>query len=364
MAEALTEAAVREALKAVKDPEVAKDLIQMNMIKRVAVDGGTVTVDVELTTPACPLRAEVEQSVRDAVARLPGVKKVELNLSARVVGRVVQTNNRRLPGVKNIIAVASGKGGVGKSTVAVNLALALQQWGTRVGLLDADIYGPSVPQMLGRPETPAGMQSGQKIIPAVHYGMRVMSVGFFVEREGAVVWRGPMVHKLLQQFMEDVDWGELDYLLVDLPPGTGDAQLSLSQLIPLTGAVMVTTPQEVAVIDVVRGISMFQKVEVPILGVIENMSYYVCPECGHHDEIFSRGGGRRLAEEARAPFLGEVPIATRVREGGDFGMPIVISEPDGEHARIFRDIASKVAGRISTIHMSGPRRVAGLVAIT
>jgi len=364
MAEALTEAAVREALKAVKDPEVAKDLIQMNMIKRVAVDGGTVTVDVELTTPACPLRAEVEQSVRDAVARLPGVKKVELNLSARVVGRVVQTNNRRLPGVKNIIAVASGKGGVGKSTVAVNLALALQQWGTRVGLLDADIYGPSVPQMLGRPETPAGMQSGQKIIPAVHYGMRVMSVGFFVEREGAVVWRGPMVHKLLQQFMEDVDWGELDYLLVDLPPGTGDAQLSLSQLIPLTGAVMVTTPQEVAVIDVVRGISMFQKVEVPILGIVENMSYYVCPQCGHHDEIFSRGGGRRLAEEVKAPFLGEVPINTKVRQGGDAGVPIVIGKPDSEHAKIFMELASRVAARISVIHMSGRRRIAGLVAIT
>src|SRR5262245_13507676 len=364
MAEALTEAAVREVLKTVKDPEVPKDLLQMNMIKKVAVDGGTVAIDLELTTPACPLRAEVESRVREAVAGLPGVREVKLSTSARVVGRVVQTNNRRLPGVKNIIAVASGKGGVGKSTVAVNLALALSKWGTHVGVLEADLYGPPLPQVLGRAEAPAGMKTGNKIIPAVHYGMKVISVGFFVERQGAVVWRGPMVHKLLQQFMEDVDWGDLDYLIVDLPPGTGDAQLSLSQLIPLTGAVMVTTPQEVAVIDVVRGISMFHKVEVPILGVIENMSYYVCPKCGHHDEIFARGGGRRLADEAKAPFLGEVPIDGRVRQGGDAGVPIVIGQPDGEHAKIFMHIASLVAARISTIHMSGPRRVAGLVAIT
>jgi ATP-binding protein involved in chromosome partitioning len=364
MADALTPDAVKTVLKGVQDPEVAKSLIEMKMVKGVAVDGGAVTVDIELTTPACPLKAEVESRVRDAVGKMPGVKNVKINTTAQVVGRVVQPNNPRMPGVKNIIAVASGKGGVGKSTMAVNLALALAKWGTRVGILDADIYGPSIPQMMGQAEVPAGMQVGQKIVPGVHHGLKVMSVGFFVEREGAVVWRGPMVHKLLQQFLEDVDWGELDYLVVDLPPGTGDAQLSLSQLIPITGAVMVTTPQEVAVIDVVRGISMFQKVEVPILGIVENMSYYVCPQCGHHDEIFSRGGGRRLAEEVKAPFLGEVPINTKVRQGGDAGVPIVIGKPDSEHAKIFMELASRVAARISVIHMSGRRRIAGLVAIT
>jgi ATP-binding protein involved in chromosome partitioning len=338
----------------------------MKMVKGVAVDAasGIVTVDLELTTPACPLRAEVESRVRNAISKLPGVKTVKLNTTAKVVGRVVQPNNPRMPGVANIIAVASGKGGVGKSTVAVNLALALSRWGTRVGILDADIYGPSVPQMMGEAQVPAGMETGKKIVPGVHHGIKVMSVGFFVEREGAVIWRGPMVHKLLQQFLEDVEWGELDYLIVDLPPGTGDAQLSLSQLIPLTGAVMVTTPQEVAVIDVVRGISMFQRVEVPILGIVENMSYYDCPKCGHHEEIFSHGGGRRLAEEVKAPFLGEVPIETRVRQGGDAGVPIVVGQPDSPHARIFMELASRVAGRISTIHMSGRRRIAGLVAIS
>jgi ATP-binding protein involved in chromosome partitioning len=366
MADALTVQTVRDLLKTVKDPEVPKDLVDMRMVKDVRVDGGVVAVDIELTTPACPLRAEVESRVRQAVAGMPGVTEVKVNLSARVVGRIVQPNNPRLPGVKNIIAVASGKGGVGKSTVSVNLALALGRFGTRVGILDADIYGPSVPQMMGQAEVPAGLAAGQgqKIIPGVHHGLKVISVGFFVEREGAVVWRGPMVHKLLQQFMEDVDWGELDYLIVDLPPGTGDAQLSLSQLIPLTGAVMVTTPQEVAVIDVVRGVSMFHKVEVPILGIIENMSYYLCPQCGHHDEIFARGGGRRLAEEVKAPFLGEIPIDTRVRQGGDAGVPIVVGRPDSEHARLFMELASKVAGRVSTIHLSGPRRAAGLVAIS
>jgi ATP-binding protein involved in chromosome partitioning len=248
--------------------------------------------------------------------------------------------------------------------VATNLALALRSYGCSVGLLDADIYGPSVPTMLGEPEIPAGNKAGNRITPAVHYGVKVISVGFFVDRDGAVVWRGPMIHKLLQQFIEDVEWGELDYLVIDLPPGTGDAQLSLSQLIPVSGAVIVTTPQEVALIDVVKAISMFKKVEIPILGIIENMSYYKCPACGHHDDIFSHGGGKSLAAEIAAPLLGELPLHAQVRHGGDAGRPVVVGAPESEHAGIFKKIATLVAGEIAK--RNGPtgstgRRASGLV---
>jgi len=235
-----------------------------------------------------------------------------------------------------------------------------------VGLLDADVYGPSVPTMLGEPDVPPGQQPGQKITPSVHWGIKVISVGFFVERDGAVVWRGPMIHKLLQQFVEDVDWGPLDYLVIDLPPGTGDAQLSLSQLIPVTGSVVVTTPQEIALIDVVKAVSMFKKVEIPILGVVENMSYYTCPACGHHDEIFARGGGKKLAQELGTIFLGEVPIDAKVRHGGDSGRPVVVGAPESEHAKIFMTLAAKVAGEIAKINGPGGgtgRRAAGLVQI-
>jgi ATP-binding protein involved in chromosome partitioning len=232
-----------------------------------------------------------------------------------------------------------------------------------VGLLDADVFGPSIPQMLGTPQRPAGGTAQKKIGPALYYDMPVISIGFFVERADAVVWRGPMVHKLLQQFMEDVDWGELDYLVMDLPPGTGDVQLSLSQLVPIHGAVMVTTPQEVAVIDVVKGISMFKKVEIPILGVIENMAYYVCPKCGHEEEIFSRGGGKRLAEQEQTAFLGEIPIHSRVRAAGDAGIPVIVGSPESEHARIFMDIAARVAGRLVSNILAGPRRSSSLVMI-
>jgi ATP-binding protein involved in chromosome partitioning len=289
--------------------------------------------------------------------------KVRLESSVKVASLPPPGDKNRLVGVKNVIAVASGKGGVGKSTVATNLALALKRWGANVGLLDADVFGPSVPQMLGTPSVPAGGTPDKRIAPAVYFDMKVMSVAFFNEKNDAGVWRGPMVHKLLQQFMEDVDWGELDYLVIDLPPGTGDVQLSLSQLIPITGAVMVTTPQEVAVIDVIKGISMFKKVEVPILGVVENMAYYVCPGCGHHDEIFARGGGRKLAEQVQTEFLGEIPIDAKVRFGGDTGLPIVIGVPESEHAKIFMDLAARAAARIASHVLSGPRRVASLVTI-
>jgi ATP-binding protein involved in chromosome partitioning len=232
--------------------------------------------------------------------------------------------------------------------------------------MDADVYGPSVPTMLGPPDAPAGMKPGNKIQPAIHWGIRAISVGMFVERENAVVWRGPMIHKLLQQFVDDVEWGKIDYLVVDLPPGTGDAQLSLSQLIPVTGAVIVTTPQEIALIDVVKAVSMFKKVEIPILGVVENMSYYVCPACGHHDEIFARGGGQLLAKELTTQFLGEVPIDSKVRHGGDSGRPVVVGAPESEHAKIFMQIAAKVAGEI--VKLNGPtggtgKRAPGLIQI-
>ena len=358
-----TEVAIRQALAGVVEPLLCRDLESLQMVKQIAVAGGEVTVHLLLPTPAYLFRDELAQAIRLAVAKLPGVTGVKSELSAQVVKRSNRPDTGRASAVKNIIAVAAGKGGVGKSTVATNLALALHAWGAKVGILDADVYGPSVPTMLGEPEVPASAKSGAKIQPAVHWGIQVMSIGFFAGKEDAVVWRGPMIHKLLQQFLEDVEWGDLDYLVVDLPPGTGDAQLSLSQLIPITGAVMVTTPQEVALIDVVRAVAMFKKVEIPVLGVVENMAYYVCPGCGHHDEIFDRGGGRRLAEQLGVTFFGEVPIDSKVRFGGDSGRPVVVSAPASEHGRIFMEIAAKVAGRIVVMTHGAPKRPAGLSMI-
>jgi ATP-binding protein involved in chromosome partitioning len=324
------------------------------MVKDLAVDGGRVRVTIELTTPACPSKDVIRASVQAAVGRLPGVSTVDVTLTAAVLPRLTVNQNARLPGVKNIIAVAAGKGGVGKSTVTTNLAAALAVSGAKVGILDADIYGPSIPQMMGEPEVPASVDTANKITPATHHGLSVISVGFFVERGGAVIWRGPMVHKLLQQFLEDVEWGTLDYLLVDLPPGTGDAQLSLSQLIPITGAVMVTTPQEVSVIDVEKAMAMWKRVEVPVLGVVENMSYYVCPTCAHQDEIFSRGGGRKLAEREKVPFLGEVPLVSAVRGAGDQGKPAVLAMPESPVAATFLGIARQVACALSVRNFPEP----------
>lgn len=353
---------VRSALKEVIEPAVGRDIVSLGMVKKIEVDRGFAYVTVELPTPVYRDRQGLEQKVTEAAKKAPGIKDARVIISVNVpLG--TRGAATRLPTVRNVIAVAAGKGGVGKSTVATNLALALRQHGARVGLLDADIYGPSVPTMLGEPEVPPETRTGNKIGPALHFGIEVISVGFFTERGGAVVWRGPMVHKLLQQFLEDVEWGELDYLVVDLPPGTGDAQLSLSQLIPITGAVIVTTPQEIALIDVEKAIGMFKKVEVPVLGVIENMSYYICPTCGHHDEIFARGGGKKLAETLSVPFLGEVPLDRRVRYGGDIGRPIVIGAPESEHAQIFMEAAQRIAEGVLKMVLSGPRRPAGLVQI-
>ena len=324
------------------------------MVGGVTVDGGRVAIDIELTTPACPSKDAISASIRDAVGKLPGVASVEVRLGAKVVGRPNHPSNPRLPGVKNIIAVAAGKGGVGKSTVSTNLAAALSSLGAQVGIMDADVYGPSIPLMLGPPEEPAGTEAGNRIVPAIHYDMKVISIGFFVERGGAVIWRGPMVHKLLQQFIEDVEWGELDYLVVDLPPGTGDAQLSLSQLLPITGALMVTTPQEVSVIDVEKALGMWKRVEVPVLGLVENMSGFVCPSCGHHEEIFLRGGGRKLAQREGIPFLGEIPLEVAVSRGGDSGMPVVLSNPESPVAKSFVKIATDVACALSVRNIPEP----------
>jgi ATP-binding protein involved in chromosome partitioning len=341
-------------LSTVHDPALKIDFVTAGMVKDVTADGGRVRVAIEITTPACPSREAIVASIQTAVGRLPGVTAVDVPLNAAVLPRPTQQQSPRLPGVKNIIAVAAGKGGVGKSTVTTNLAAALAVSGAQVGILDADIYGPSIPQMMGTPEVPASVDTANKITPATHHGLRVISVGFFVERGGAVIWRGPMVHKLLQQFLEDVDWGTLDYLVVDLPPGTGDAQLSLSQLIPITGAVMVTTPQEVSIIDVEKAMAMWKRVEVPVLGVVENMSHYVCPSCGHHDEIFSRGGGRKLADREKVPFLGEVPLVTAVRNAGDHGKPMLLAEPGSAVAASFLAIARRVACALSVRNMPEP----------
>jgi ATP-binding protein involved in chromosome partitioning len=321
------------------------------MVTSVTVEGGTIRVGIRLTTPACPSRQAIATAVVEAVGKKTG-SPVEVTFSSEVAR--AQAPRERLHGVRNIIAVAAGKGGVGKSTVATNLAAALKQQGATVGLLDADVFGPSIPQMMGNPEVPPDVDVGQRIKPGIHHGIHVVSVGFFVERGAAVIWRGPMVHKLLQQFLEDVDWGELDYLVVDLPPGTGDTQLSLSQLIPITGAVMVTTPQEVSVLDVEKALSMWKKVNVPVLGVIENMSYYLCPSCGHHEEIFSHGGGRKLAEREGLRFLGEIPLLSGVRGGGDAGKPLVLAEPTSPVAQTFVSIAQQVACALSVRNLPEP----------
>jgi ATP-binding protein involved in chromosome partitioning len=360
----LTPDSAKQALAAVIDPALGKDVIKLRIVSNVEVQGSDALVTVDLPTHAYPqaMRRELTSRI-EAALRERGATRVTVMPRVVTAYQPPPSEKALLPGVKNVIAVAAGKGGVGKSTVATNLALALRAHGASVGLLDADVFGPSVPQMLGPAEVPPSGAPDQKIIPAVHHGLKVISIGFFTNKEEAVVWRGPMVHRLLQQFLGEVAWGDLDYLVCDLPPGTGDVQLSLSQLIPVTGAIMVTTPQEVAIIDVVRAIAMFQKVEIPVLGVVENMSFYRCPSCGHHDEIFAHGGGKRLAGEIQTDFLGEIPIDTRIRFGGDSGVPVVVSAPDSEHATRFLDIASRAALKIADRVLSQPKRSPRLAVI-
>jgi len=340
----------------VKDPALGRSLAGAEMLREVTFADGKARVEIRLTTPLCPSRDEIRASVEAAAMHVAGVKGVDVAFTAEVARKLGPTRER-LPGVRNIIAVAAGKGGVGKSTVATNLAVALSAQGARVGILDADVFGPSIPQMMGQPQVAAEIRDEHTIVPGVHHGIKVLSVGFFVDRGAAVIWRGPMIHKLLTQFVEDVDWGELDYLVVDLPPGTGDTQLSLSQLVPVTGAVMVTTPQEMSIIDVEKALSMWKKVEVPVLGIIENMSYFACPQCGHHEEIFARGGGRRLAEREGLTFLGEIPVVSAVRSGGDDGKPITLAEPDSAVGKAFATIAGRVACALSVRNLPDPGTV-------
>ena len=357
---------VNAVLANIEDPGIRrKDLLKHRIVSNVEVKGDKVSIAIEYPSDAYTeaLRAELRKSIETGL-KSEGAKKVSFEEKVVTAYQPAPSDKALLPGVKNIIAVAAGKGGVGKSTVATNIALALKSFGAKVGILDADVFGPSLPTMLGEAEKPPGAAEGEKIVPAIHHGIKVISVGFFTDPKEAVVWRGPMVHKLLQQFLGDVLWGDLDYLICDLPPGTGDVQLSLSQLIPISGAVMVTTPQEVSLIDVVKGISMFEKVEIPLLGVVENMSYYECSKCGNHDEIFSHGGGKRLAKEIDVTFLGELPLDARIRFGGDTGVPIVASAPESDFADRFRSIASMAALELAGRVLAQPKRVKRLAIIS
>ena len=356
MSAPVTEADVLAALRPIVDPDFGKSIVDLGFVKQLRIDGGRVAFTIELTTPACPVKAEFERAARERVAALPGVASVDVTMSANTRGRTAASASPQaiaLPGVRNTIAVASGKGGVGKSTTAVNLALALRESGARVGLMDADVYGPSLPLLTGVHGRPHS--ADKRIFPLEGYGLKLMSMGFFVTESSPVIWRGPMVHGLIRQFLTDVEWGELDYLVVDLPPGTGDAALTLTQQAPLSGAVIVTTANELSTIDARKGLKMFEKVNVPVLGVIENMSYFVPPDLPDRKYyIFGRGGGKKIAEELGVPFLGELPIDPRVVEGGDAGKPILVHAPESEIAQAFRALAGTIARELAVLATDAP----------
>ena len=339
----ITNQAVMAALSKVQEPELHRDLVTLNMIRDVKIDGDNVSLTVMLTTPACPLRSQIEREVREAVAAIPGVASVQVKLDATVPTDGRARGLLELP-IRNAIAVASGKGGVGKSTVAVNMAVVLAQSGAKVGLLDADIYGPNLPTMMGVDQLPNPKKD--KLVPAEVYGVKLMSIGFLVKADQPLIWRGPMLHSTIRQFLTDVDWGELDYLVIDLPPGTGDAALSLAQSLPLSGGVIVTLPQQVSLDDARRGLEMFRQLDVEVFGVVENMSYLELPD-GTRMDIFGTGGGERLAAEAGVAFIGSVPMDPSVRMGGDSGKPVVLSQPDSAVAKAFRQITEQIAARIS-----------------
>jgi ATP-binding protein involved in chromosome partitioning len=340
---------VTAALSKVNDPELHKDLVTLGMVKDVRVDGAVCKLTIELTTPACPLKDKIQSDI-DAALKPLGLTTVDITWGAQVrSGRATLSAGDFLPQVKNVLLVGSGKGGVGKSTVAANLACALQRLGAKTGLLDADIYGPSIPTMFGTLEKPAMAANGKQLMPVKAFGLELMSIGFLVDPNEAVVWRGPMLASAVQQFMRDVAWSELDYLIVDLPPGTGDVQLTLSQTLKVSGALVVTTPQTVALADVVRAKSMFDKVNIPVVGLVENMSGFVCDKCDTLHQIFDRGGGERAATAMSVPFLGELPLVTQVREAGDAGIPIVERAPESVGGKAFMQLAGRVADRISVL---------------
>jgi ATP-binding protein involved in chromosome partitioning len=343
----MDEAAVRDALSGVEDPDLGDDIVSLGLVNDVTIEDGTVHVDLALGAPYSPTETNIAGRVREALSD----SGLEVDLSASVDRG--DPDERVLPTVKNIVAVASGKGGVGKSTVSVNLAAGLAERGARVGLFDADIYGPNVPRMLGADEGPR-VTEDETMIPPVKYGMKVMSIDFLTGEDSPVIWRGPMVDKYITQLWEVVEWGTLDYMIVDLPPGTGDAQLSILQSVPVSGAVVVTTPQEVAVDDARKAMRMFGKFETPVLGVVENMSGFVCPDCGNEHDIFGRGGGEEFAEEADMPFLGDLPLDPRVREGGDDGKPVVLE--DGETGEKFREFVGATANMQGIVHRNRAAR--------
>jgi ATP-binding protein involved in chromosome partitioning len=342
----LTDTAVADALKSVVDPNTGKDFVSTKQLRNLKVEGGDVSFDVELGYPAKSQIPALRKALIAAVRTLPGVENVSANLSSKIIAHAVQRGVQLLPTIKNVIAVASGKGGVGKSTTAVNLALALAAEGARVGILDADIYGPSQPMMMGiegRPES----SDGKSMEPMENFGVQVMSIGFLVDTDNPMIWRGPMATQALEQLLRQTNWNDLDYLIVDMPPGTGDIQLTLSQRVPLTGAVIVTTPQDIALLDAKKGLKMFEKVGVPILGIVENMAVYVCPNCNHTEHIFGADGGKKMAAEYGVDYLGALPLNLAIREQADAGRPTVVSDADGEIAAIYKTVARQVAVKIA-----------------
>jgi ATP-binding protein involved in chromosome partitioning len=349
-----SEAEVLKALSGVKDPELGKDVVSLHMVEGIKIERGKVTFTLNLTTPACPLRTRLEESAKSAVASLPGVREVEMKTGSKVFATRDYEAAEMLKGVKNIVAVASGKGGVGKSTVAVNLSVALAATGAKVGILDADVYGPNIPLMMG--VTSAPQVKDGKVVPPEAYGVKVASMGFFYSEETPVIWRGPLVAGAVRQLLTQVDWGELDYLVCDLPPGTGDSALTLAQTVPLGGVLIVTTPQEAALNIAAKALAMFKRLNVPILGVVENMSYFVCPHCGERTAIFSSGGGKRIAAERGVDFLGEIPLGVAIREQSDKGVPVVQALPDSPEALVYKELAFRVAGMISIFAFARQRK--------
>ena len=344
----VTQEQVLDALRVVRDPDLKRDIVALNFVKDIKIDGPQVNFTIELTTPACPVREQMKQQAEQAVQSLPGVQTARANMTSRVQGSYVP-EREGIPGVRNVIAVGSGKGGVGKSTVAVNLALALAATGAKVGLLDADIYGPNVPLMMGARGKPDPAPDG-KIKPIRAYGIDLISIAFFLpDDDSPVIWRGPMLTKLLTQFIYDVAWGELDYLVMDMPPGTGDVQLTTAQSLPLTGAIIVSTPQDVALLDAGKALTMFQKLNVPVIGIVENMSSFICPHCGQGTDLFGHGGAQAAATRFGVPFLGDIPLVLEIRQGSDAGEPVTACKPDSAEAQAFVRMAKNVAAQVSIL---------------
>jgi len=356
MLQTVSTSSVLEVLKPVQDPELRKSLVELNMIRNVKIDGSKVSFTLVLTTPACPLRQFIVEDCERAIKTLPGVESVMVDVTAETPQQKGLPDRQGIDGVKNILAISSGKGGVGKSTVAVNVAVALAQAGAKVGLIDADIYGPNAPTMLGLEGANVAVEQGAQgevLQPAFNHGVKLVSMGFLIDKDQPVIWRGPMLNGVIRQFLYQVCWGDLDYLIVDMPPGTGDAQLTMAQAVPMAGAVIVTTPQTVALLDARRGLKMFQQLRVPVLGIVENMSYFIPPDMPDKQyDIFGSAGGEKTAQELQVPLLGCVPLEIPLREGGDRGLPIVLAEPESASAKALTAIAQQIAARVSVAALS------------